>query len=105
MSSHRSTAIILKRLRKGQRMNDTSHSLIIWIFMGAISGGIASFVWRGKPYGILKDIIIGILGACIASFLAHALQISVPNSHFLDVVVSTAGALIVLVVVRLYRSN
>jgi uncharacterized membrane protein YeaQ/YmgE (transglycosylase-associated protein family) len=86
-------------------MSDTSHSLIIWILTGAIAGGIASFAWRGRPYGILKDIFLGILGACMASGIAHALSLTIPNSIFLDTVVSTAGALVVLVVIRLYRSN
>jgi uncharacterized membrane protein YeaQ/YmgE (transglycosylase-associated protein family) len=88
-------------LKRGQRMSDTSHSLIIWILAGAIAGGIASFAWRGRPYGILKDIFLGILGAC----MAYGLDLTIPNSIFLDIVVSTAGALVVLVVIRLYRSN
>lgn len=86
-------------------MSDTSHSLLIWILSGAMAGGLASFVWRGRPYGILKDILLGILGACMASGIAHALALTVPNSIFLDIVVSTAGALVVLVLIRLYRSN
>lgn len=86
-------------------MSDTSHSLLIWILSGAIAGGLASFVWRGRPYGILKDIALGILGACMASGIAHALSMTIQNSIYLDIVVSTAGALIVLVLIRLYRSN
>jgi uncharacterized membrane protein YeaQ/YmgE (transglycosylase-associated protein family) len=86
-------------------MSDTSHSFIIWILTGAIAGGIASFAWRGRPYGILKDIVLGILGACMAAGIARALSLTIPNSHFLDIVVSTAGALVVLVLIRMYRSN
>jgi uncharacterized membrane protein YeaQ/YmgE (transglycosylase-associated protein family) len=41
----------------------------------------------------------------MASGIAHGLDLTIPNSIFLDIVVSTAGALVVLVVIRLYRSN
>lgn len=86
-------------------MSATSHSIIVWIIIGAVAGAIASTIWRGSPYRLLKDIPLGILGAVFASGAAHALHITVGNSVFLDIVISTAGALLVLLAIRLYRSN
>lgn len=86
-------------------MNATSHSIMVWIIIGAVAGGIASTIWSGRPYRLFKDIPLGIFGAVFASGAAHALHITVGNSVFLDIVISTAGALLVLVTIRLYSSN
>jgi uncharacterized membrane protein YeaQ/YmgE (transglycosylase-associated protein family) len=86
-------------------MSVTSHSIIVWIIIGAIAGGIASTIWNGHPYRLFKDIPLGILGAVLASGAVHASHLTVGNSIFLDIVISTAGALIGLVIIRLFRSN
>src|SRR5438034_10150474 len=48
-------------------------SLLWWLVVGLIAGFLASVVMRGGGYGILGDIIIGIVGAFIGGFLASLL--------------------------------
>src|SRR6266849_1637564 len=49
-------------------------SLIVWFFVGSIAGFLASGVIRGGRYGLVGDIIMGIIGAFIGGFLASFLS-------------------------------
>ncbi|AKM03697.1 MULTISPECIES: GlsB/YeaQ/YmgE family stress response membrane protein [Burkholderia] len=86
-------------------MSDTSHSLLTWILIGGASGCFAGVVWRGRPYQIIRDIVLGVMGACVVSGIAHVLDLSVANSVFLDIVTSTAGALVALAAMRQLRKT
>src|SRR5260370_36758585 len=55
-------------------INLTASTVIWWLVVGLIAGVLASFVMRGG-YGIVGDIIIGIVGAFLGGFLASLLGI------------------------------
>src|SRR5260370_10712957 len=55
-------------------INLTASTVIWWLVVGLIAGVLASFVMRGG-YGIVGDIIIGIVGAFLGGFLANLLGI------------------------------
>src|SRR2546422_7519535 len=44
--------------------------IIAWIVVGLIAGWAASLVSRGHGFGLLGDIIVGLVGALIGGFLA-----------------------------------
>ena len=44
-------------------------NLVIWLIVGAVAGWIAGTVVRGGGYGLLGDIIVGIVGSVIAGWL------------------------------------
>jgi len=78
-------------------------SLIIFLIIGAVAGWIAGQVVRGGGFGLLGDIVVGILGAFVAGLLFPALHISL-GSPIVGAVVSAAiGAIILLLIVRLIR--
>ena len=52
-------------------------SIIIWLIVGAIAGWLAGMVVKGSGYGLIGDIIVGIIGAVIAGWLC-------PGSAFLS---------------------
>lgn len=45
-------------------------SILSWILVGLIAGWLAGVVMRGGGYGVLGDIIVGIVGALVGGFLA-----------------------------------
>ena len=49
--------------------------IIIFLLIGAIAGWLAGQIMKGGSYGLLGDIIVGIVGAAIASFLLPRLGI------------------------------
>ena len=50
-------------------INDSNHSIIIWILIGLIAGYITGKLMRGSGFGPIMDIVVGILGALIGGFL------------------------------------
>ncbi len=77
-------------------------TLIVWIIVGLVAGWLASAV-VGGGYGLVGDIIIGILGSLIGSLVFRELRISVPLGGWLGTIfVAFVGAVILLAVLRLF---
>ncbi len=77
--------------------------ILSWIIVGLIAGWLASLVVRGGGYGILGDIILGIVGALVGGFIASALfNIGNPVSgiNVTTIIVAFIGAVIVIWLVR-----
>ena len=47
-------------------------SIIVWLIIGAIAGWLAGMVVKGGGFGLIGDIIVGIIGAVIAGYLFRA---------------------------------
>jgi len=54
-------------------MNMSGESLLVILLIGAIAGWLAGQIVQGTGYGLVGDIIIGIVGAFIASLLFPSL--------------------------------
>ena len=79
-----------------------SQSWIAWILIGAIAGLLAGVLVKGYGYGLIGNIVIGILGAGIAGLLAPSLGIHTESMGG-NIVASLLGALILLLLVGLVR--
>jgi len=79
---------------------DLSLSTVVWwLLVGLIAGFLASVVMRGGGYGILGDIIVGIVGAFLGGFLASLVGLGA--SGFIGtVIVAFIGACILIAVLR-----
>ena len=74
-------------------------SIIIMLIVGAIAGWLAGQIVRGFGFGLLWNIIIGIVGAFIGVWLLTQLGF-LPLSGFVGSIVNaTIGAVILLVIV------
>ena len=77
--------------------------LLWWAVVGLIAGFLAGKVMKGGGFGILMDIIVGIIGAIIGGWVFGRLG-GFPFSGMLGtIVVAFAGAVIFLWVVRLVK--
>jgi uncharacterized membrane protein YeaQ/YmgE (transglycosylase-associated protein family) len=77
-------------------------SLLVWIIIGAIAGWLAGLLVKGYGFGLFGNIIVGILGAGIASLLAPKLGLYTSSTGG-NIVASTLGALLLLFLVGLIR--
>lgn len=79
--------------------------IIAWIILGLIAGAIAKAIMPGDdPGGIIVTILIGIVGAVLAGFLATALFDVNPNDGFFQLstwISAIVGALILLLIYRM----
>ncbi len=80
--------------------------ILSWIIIGLIAGWLAGEVMRGAGYGLLGDIIIGIVGALLGGFIATALfHVANPLSgiNITTIVIAFLGAVILIAILRALR--
>ena len=79
-------------------------TFLIWIVIGLVAGWLASAV-VGGGYGIIGDIVVGVVGAFLGGFIFRALHIHAPFGGIAGTIfVAFIGAVVLLVVLRLIRS-
>ena len=79
-------------------------SLLTWIIVGLIAGVLASLVMGGTGYGLIGDIIIGIVGAFVGGWLFSRLGVSSPFGGLAGVIFTAfVGAVVLLFIIRLVR--
>lgn len=80
-----------------------SHGIIVWLIIGAIAGWLAGVLVKGGGFGLLVDILVGIVGAFIGGWLAGLLGIGVGGGIAASIVTATIGAVVLLLILRLIR--
>jgi uncharacterized membrane protein YeaQ/YmgE (transglycosylase-associated protein family) len=89
--------------RQGEEIVVGIDSIIIMIIVGAIAGWLAGQIVRGFGFGLLWNIIIGIVGAFIGVWLLMQLNFA-PFAGFVGSIVNaTIGAVILLVIIGFIR--
>jgi uncharacterized membrane protein YeaQ/YmgE (transglycosylase-associated protein family) len=79
------------------------HGIIAWLIIGAIAGWLAGLLVKGGGFGLLVDIIVGIVGAFIGGWLAHVLGISIGGGLISSIITAVIGAVILLFIIRLVK--
>jgi uncharacterized membrane protein YeaQ/YmgE (transglycosylase-associated protein family) len=81
-----------------------TNSIVVILVVGLIAGWLAGKIVRGSGYGIIGDIIIGIIGAFIGTWLWGVLKLPmIANFWVSAIVVATVGACILLFILRLIK--
>jgi uncharacterized membrane protein YeaQ/YmgE (transglycosylase-associated protein family) len=83
----------------------SAESLLIILVVGLIAGWLADQIMRGNGFGIVGDLIIGVLGAFIGSWVLLQLGIQLGSGVIAAIINATIGALILLSVIRLVRGG
>jgi uncharacterized membrane protein YeaQ/YmgE (transglycosylase-associated protein family) len=77
-------------------------SLIILLIIGAIAGWLAGLIVKGYGFGLIGNIVVGVVGAFIGQWLFPMLGFG--GADLLGLIISaTLGAVILLVVIGLIR--
>jgi uncharacterized membrane protein YeaQ/YmgE (transglycosylase-associated protein family) len=86
-------------------MNMSSQGLLVVLFVGLVAGWLAGQIVRGTGFGIIGDLIVGILGAFIGSWLLPQIGIHLGTGVIGAIVNATIGAMLLLLIVRLLRGR
>lgn len=94
----------------GFDLSDLVHSGIIsWIILGLIAGTVAKVILPGRdPGGILGTTLTGVAGAFIGGWLSSVFLHRPISHNFVDPelwVAAIAGALVLLIVYRIFFGN
>jgi uncharacterized membrane protein YeaQ/YmgE (transglycosylase-associated protein family) len=81
----------------------SSQSLLIILLVGLAAGWLAGQIIRGTGFGIIGDLVIGIIGACIGEWLMPQLGIHLGVGIVAAIIDATIGALLLLLIIRLVR--
>ena len=74
-----------------------------WIIVGLIAGWLAGVVMKGGGYGILVDIILGILGGFLGGWIFDELGIMHGSGMIGSIIVAFIGAVILVGITRLIK--
>jgi uncharacterized membrane protein YeaQ/YmgE (transglycosylase-associated protein family) len=75
--------------------------ILAWIVLGLIAGFLASAVMRGGGYGIVGDVIVGIVGALLGGFLFSLVGGSGVNGlNLYSIIVAFLGACVLIAILR-----
>jgi uncharacterized membrane protein YeaQ/YmgE (transglycosylase-associated protein family) len=82
-------------------MHLSNESLVVIIIVGIVAGWLAGNIVRGGGYGLVGDLIVGIIGAFIGDRLLPRLGIHLGTGIVALVVNATLGAIVLLIILRL----
>jgi len=76
----------------------------VWfILVGLVAGWLAGVVMKGGGFGVIGDIVVGILGAVLGGFLFRSLGISAGGGLVGAIIVATIGAIVLIFILRLIK--
>ncbi len=79
--------------------------LIYTLIIGAVSGWLAGQIRQGYGYGLLGNIVIGIIGAFVGSWLFVQMGISIGGGLLSHILTGVIGALVLLFLIGLIRKT
>ena len=76
---------------------------IVWfLLVGLVAGWLAGKITSGSGFGVLGDIVIGVIGAFVGGFLFRLIGISAGGTLG-SIIVATIGAVVLVLIVRAIR--
>lgn len=78
-------------------------TLIVWALIGLIAGWLAGEITKGRSFGLLGNIVIGIIGAILGGVLLETLLGIDPAGFLGEVVQALIGALVLLALLSAVR--
>ncbi len=83
----------------------STESILVILFVGIVAGWLAGKIVRGTGFGLIGDLVVGIAGALVATLLFPRLGIHLGSGIVSEIIYSTLGAIILLLIVRLIRGR
>jgi uncharacterized membrane protein YeaQ/YmgE (transglycosylase-associated protein family) len=76
----------------------------LWfIIIGIIAGWLAGVIMKGGGFGLVGDMVVGILGALIGGWLFSKFGASAGGGLIGSIIVATIGAIVLIFILRLFK--
>ena len=75
---------------------------LYFLLIGAISGWLAGQIWKGAGFGLLGNIIVGIVGGIIGGWIASRLGIG-GGGLLWQIIIAVGGAWVLLFIISLIK--
>ena len=86
-------------------MHISNESLVLILVVGVVAGWLAGQLVRGTGFGLIGDLIIGVIGAFIGTWLLPRLNIHIGSGIVGAIVSATIGAVLLLIILRVFRKR
>jgi uncharacterized membrane protein YeaQ/YmgE (transglycosylase-associated protein family) len=82
---------------------ETDMNLLWFLIVGLVAGWLAGVLVKGGGFGVVGDIVVGVIGALIGGWLFSTLGASAGGGLVGSIIVATIGAVLLLFVVRMVK--
>ncbi len=86
-------------------MHMSNESLLVILFVGLVAGWLAEQVVRGAGFGLIGDLVIGIIGAFIGDWVLPRVGIHLGTGTVSAIINAAIGAILLLLVIGLLRGR
>jgi uncharacterized membrane protein YeaQ/YmgE (transglycosylase-associated protein family) len=78
-------------------------SILAWIVLGLVAGWLAGMLMRGGGYGLIGDIVLGILGALVGGWLTGLVlhEDVMLGFNWVSLLIAVLGAVVLIAISRL----
>jgi uncharacterized membrane protein YeaQ/YmgE (transglycosylase-associated protein family) len=76
--------------------------VIAWIVIGLLAGWIAARI-TNAPHGLIRNLIVGLIGALVGGFLFEKLNVMVVPDFWGNLITATIGAIVFLLIWQAIR--
>lgn len=84
----------------------TLEQILAIILIGAAAGWLGSFLVKGRGLGLVGNVVVGILGSFVGSWILRELKVSLGSSPLVNAILTGAiGAFLILFVVSLFTGR
>ncbi len=82
----------------------STETLLIFLVVGVIAGWLAGQIVRGGGFGLVGDMIVGVIGSFVGGWLFSHFHIIAPGAGFVGAILgATVGAVVLLLALRMVR--
>jgi uncharacterized membrane protein YeaQ/YmgE (transglycosylase-associated protein family) len=81
---------------------ESSHGLLWWIFLGLLAGWLAGKLARGRGFGCIGDVILGLIGSVVGGWIFTKLGIVHTNTFLFSLAAATVGAVVLVAIAHLF---
>jgi uncharacterized membrane protein YeaQ/YmgE (transglycosylase-associated protein family) len=78
-------------------------SFLIWIVVGVIAGWAAGKIMKGSGYGVLGDLVLGLLGGLVGGWLLGVLGLYSGGGLIPSIITAIIGAVVLVAIVRMIK--
>ena len=80
-------------------------AILLFILIGAAAGWLAGLIMKGGGFGLLGNIIVGIVGGFLGGWLTRILGFSNGGGLGWQILVSVLGACLLLFIISLFKKK
>ncbi len=80
----------------------SSHGLLWWILVGLVAGWLAGKIARGKGFGCIGDVLLGLIGSVIGGWIFTRLGIVHTDTFLFSLAAATLGAVLLVSIAHLF---